>query len=93
MKVQPVYENVLEMKNISKHFAGVNALDNVSLTVKPSEVHVIVGENGAGKSTLIKILNGIHLADKGEIFFKGELVKDHSPKKMLEMGISPYIKN
>ena len=52
-------EYVLEMKDISKTFPGVKALDHVQLQVKPGEVHALMGENGAGKSTLMKILMGI----------------------------------
>ena len=52
-------EYVLEMKDISKSFPGVKALDHVQLQVKPGEVHALMGENGAGKSTLMKILMGI----------------------------------
>ena len=63
-------EYILEMKNISKQFPGVKALNNVQLKIKKGEVHVLVGENGAGKSTLMKILNGVYSKDTGEIIFK-----------------------
>jgi len=56
---------LLEMRGISKTFPGVRALDNVSLTVYPGEVHSLMGENGAGKSTLMKILSGAYQADSG----------------------------
>ena len=65
-------ENILELRNICKHFAGVTALDNVSLSVRRGEVHALMGENGAGKSTLIKVLTGIQKADAGEIYFDGK---------------------
>ena len=58
----------IELKNISKSFPGVKALDNVSFTVYEGEVHVLVGENGAGKSTLIKCINGMYTADEGEVY-------------------------
>ena len=60
--------NLLEMRNISKEFPGVKALDGVDLSLKSGEVHVLIGENGAGKSTLIKILSGAYTADCGEIY-------------------------
>ena len=53
----------VEMKNIVKRFGGVLALNDVSLRVKPGEVHALVGENGAGKSTLMKILSGAFQRD------------------------------
>ena len=57
----------LEMRHISKRFDMTQALDDVSLTLYPGEIHALVGENGAGKSTLIKIMTGIHRPDQGEI--------------------------
>jgi ABC-type sugar transport system ATPase subunit len=62
---------ILEIKNLTKKFAGVTALDNVSMSVTRGEVHGLMGENGAGKSTLIKILTGIYRADSGNIYFDG----------------------
>ena len=66
---------LLEMKNISKEFPSVKALDDVSLTVRRGTVHALMGENGAGKSTLMKCLFGIYGADKGQIFLEGKEVK------------------
>ena len=68
-------EYILEMKDISKTFPGVKALDHVQLQVRPGEVHALMGENGAGKSTLMKILSGVYTRDEGtmEIFGKSGL--------------------
>jgi putative multiple sugar transport system ATP-binding protein len=65
---------ILEMKSITKTFPGVNALENVNLTVMPGEIHAVVGENGAGKSTLMKVLSGVYQygSYSGQIFFDGE---------------------
>lgn len=64
-------EYVLEMKDISKTFPGVVALDHVQLQVRPGEVHALMGENGAGKSTLMKILNGLYSSDSGRVLLMG----------------------
>ena len=79
---------LLEMKNVSKGFPGVQALSKVSLDLHHGEVLALVGENGAGKSTLMKILTGIYEADEGEIYLNGELVKVQNTKKASELGIS-----
>ena len=63
------------MKQISKAFPGVQALDHVDFDLLPGEVHVLVGENGAGKSTLMKVLTGAYPYDQGEIFIN----QTHSP--------------
>ena len=59
--------NIVEMRNINKSFPGVKALSNISFSVKPGEVHVLLGENGAGKSTLMKVLSGVYHPDSGSI--------------------------
>lgn len=66
---EPHHEWLLEMKNISKSFPGVKALDNVNLNVRPHSIHALMGENGAGKSTLLKCLFGIYSKDAGSIIF------------------------
>lgn len=81
-------EILLEMKNMTKLFPGVKALDNVSLTVRKGTVHALMGENGAGKSTLMKCLFGINKADGGEIFLEGKRVEFKSPKDALEHGVA-----
>ena len=79
---------VLEMKNISKRFPGVVALDRVSLRVRPGTVHALMGENGAGKSTLMKCLFGMYHAEEGEIVFKGKPTHFPSTKDALDAGVS-----
>lgn len=81
-------EVILEMKNISKNFGGVHALNDVSLTIHKGETHALIGENGAGKSTLMKILLGIYKRDSGEIIYKGKTVNFTSPSIALKNGIS-----
>ena len=81
-------EYVLELKNIYKSFPGVKVLEDVTLQVRPGEVHALMGENGAGKSTLMKILMGIYKADQGSIFLEGKETVIHGPKVAMSKGIS-----
>lgn len=79
---------LLEMKNITKEFPGVKALDDVTFRVRRGTVHALMGENGAGKSTLMKILFGIYEENAGEIIFEGKKIKFINPKVALENGVS-----
>ncbi len=79
---------ILQMTGITKEFPGVKALDNVSISIKESSVHALMGENGAGKSTLMKCLFGIYKKDQGRITFKGKEVNFTSPKEALDNGVS-----
>ena len=81
-------EYVLEMRDITKLFPGVKALDNAQLHLKRGEVHALIGENGAGKSTLMKILLGIYKEDGGEVIYKGGPVHFKTPHDALQAGIS-----
>jgi len=79
---------LLEVRNISKSFPGVIALEDVSLRVARGTVHALIGENGAGKSTLMKIIAGIIPADAGELRLLGRTVRLRSPRQALENGIA-----
>jgi inositol transport system ATP-binding protein len=79
---------LLQVRNLSKSFPGVRALDDVSLDVEGGMVHAVTGENGAGKSTLMRILAGLQTPDTGEILFKGRPIRLRSPHEALRMGIS-----
>lgn len=78
---------VLRLKNIVKTFPGVRALDGVSFTVLPGEVHALMGENGAGKSTLMKVLGGIYQPDEGQIIVGETSVVMSSPLEAKAKGI------
>jgi len=80
-------DRLIEMKNISKEFPGVLALDKVDFDLKEGEVHALVGQNGAGKSTLIKVLTGVHSEYSGKIIYKGEEKKFKNPQKAQDNGI------
>ncbi|GAB4522077.1 MAG: sugar ABC transporter ATP-binding protein [Anaerolineae bacterium] len=77
----------LKVSNISKSFAGVNALNNVSLTIYSGEVSCLVGENGSGKSTLIKTIAGVHQPDTGEITIAGRRFTSLRPMTAIQQGI------
>ncbi|MBR5506255.1 MAG: ATP-binding cassette domain-containing protein [Clostridia bacterium] len=76
------------MKNITKEFPGVKALDNVSLKIHRGSVHALMGENGAGKSTLMKCLFGIYSKDSGQILLDGKEVNFKNSKEALENGVA-----
>ncbi len=78
---------LLEMRNISIHFGGIKAVDDVSIDVMPGEVVGLLGHNGAGKSTLIKILSGAYKKDAGEIFIDGQKVEINSPRDARDHNI------
>src|SRR5512141_3103770 len=79
---------LLEVRNITKQFLGLLALDDVSVQFMPGEVHAVVGENGAGKSTLMKIMSGAYIPDAGEIFLQGQKVSFTHPAEAQANGIS-----
>ena len=79
---------LLTMRSITKRFPGVLALDNVSFTLRPGEIHALLGENGAGKSTLIKVLTGVHAPDTGAITLDARPIAPASPKDAERLGIS-----
>ena len=79
---------ILETKNISKGFPGVQALNDVEFSLRKGEVHALIGENGAGKSTFIKILTGAHLPDEGEIILDGRPLANLTPHQAMVSGIS-----
>ncbi len=79
---------IVEVREITKYFGGVIALNGVSMTLFPGEVMCLLGDNGAGKSTLIKVLSGVHQPDEGEYRVEGQPVHFTSPRDALEHGIA-----
>ena len=87
-KVKRMSEYIVELKNVTKSFPGVLALDKVQFNLKSGEVMALLGENGAGKSTLMKILSGVYTRDTGEMKIFGKEVGDMNPKLAQEMGVA-----
>lgn len=79
---------MLELKQISKHYPGVKALEDVSLRLFAGEVHALLGENGAGKSTLVKVMTGAQSKDRGDILFLGQKQHFNTPMDAQKAGIS-----
>ncbi|MBS1808901.1 MAG: sugar ABC transporter ATP-binding protein [Acidobacteria bacterium] len=84
----PMPQTALEMRGISKSFAGNTVLTDVTLSAAAGQVLALLGENGAGKSTLMKILAGVHQPDAGEIVIDGQVVKLQSPVDSLHYGVA-----
>ena len=81
-------EYVVELKNITKRFPGVVAMRNMSIGIRPGEIHGLIGENGAGKSTLIKVLTGVHIPEEGDIYVDGKKKVFKNPVQAREAGIA-----
>src|SRR5207253_6539196 len=84
----PIRPPALEMRGITKRYPGVVANDQIDLTVKPGEIHALLGENGAGKTTLMNILYGLSRPDEGQILLDGEPVRIASPSDAIARGIN-----
>lgn len=80
-------KKILEIKNLTKRFPGVTALDDINLDIYQGEVHILVGENGAGKSSLIKTLCGIYQPDEGEIHYRGDAYAPQQTQDAIQAGI------
>ena len=78
---------VIEMRGITKEFPGIVANDNITLQLRQSEIHALLGENGAGKSTLMSVLFGLYKPEKGEIYKNGQKVDIHGPNDATRLGI------
>lgn len=81
-------EYVLELRDITKIFPGVKALDHVRFQLRKGEIHALMGENGAGKSTFIKVITGVHKAEEGEMYLYGEKVHFKGPRDAQKAGIA-----
>ena len=80
-------EAILQVRNLTKHFGGLAAVENVSLDVRTGELHAVIGPNGAGKSTLINLLSGELRASSGEILFHGREIGSLAPEQRSRLGV------
>ena len=78
---------LMEAKGVNKSFGGINALEGVNLEIGYNEIVGLIGDNGAGKSTLIKILTGVHSADSGELYWKGQKLNKLTVSLARDLGI------
>tara|TARA_Y100000590_G_scaffold31114_1_gene34492 strand:- start:2328 stop:3806 length:1479 start_codon:yes stop_codon:yes gene_type:complete len=78
----------IQIKNVSKNFPGIKALNKVNFNLNHNSIHALIGENGAGKSTLVKIINGFYCPDEGEIFINDKKIIFNNPKDAIKKGIS-----
>ena len=79
---------LVEIRGVSKRFPGVQALEDVSLDIRPGEVHAVAGENGAGKSTLMKLLSQLERPSDGSIEIEGEPMRFRNPRYAQKLGIA-----
>jgi branched-chain amino acid transport system ATP-binding protein len=84
---------LLHVRDISKHFGGLAALDNVSLAVARGEIFGLIGPNGAGKTTLFNVITGVYPPDAGEVVFNGTRVSGMKPHSIAEYGIARTFQN
>ena len=80
-------EAILQVRNLSKHFSGLRAVDDVTLEVRTTELHAVIGPNGAGKTTLINLLSGDLAASSGAIVFRGTELSRLAPEHRSRLGI------
>ena len=78
---------ILELQNLSKHFGGLTAINNLSLTIDEGELRCIIGPNGAGKSTLFSLISGKIKPDAGQILFKGQRINKLSVQQISRLGV------
>ena len=84
---------LLEARNVAKHFGGVQALKDVSLTINEGEIYGLIGPNGAGKTTFFNVLTGLYQRDAGDILFAGEALELSSPHRVARAGIARTFQN
>jgi len=82
-----------EIKNLTKRFGGLTAVDNLSMAVEEKEIFSIIGPNGAGKSTVFNNINGLYTPEEGDILFKGQSLIGKRPDQIAQQGIARTFQN
>lgn len=85
--------SLLEVRNLSKEFGGVHAIDDLSFTINPGTIHSIIGPNGAGKTTLFNLVTGVYTPTTGEVLFQDEPVTGKKPFELARRGMSRTFQN
>lgn len=85
---EPTNAPILSIVGLTKHFGGLTAVDNVTLTLAPRRLHAIIGPNGAGKTTLFNLISGFLPSDEGRVFFAGQEITRLKPHRISRLGIS-----
>ena len=93
MNERKVGEVILEVRNISLSFGGVNALTDISFDVREHEVRAIIGPNGAGKSSMLNCINGVYQPQQGSITFRGQTFSHMNSRQVAEMGVARTFQN
>ncbi len=93
MNTKKIGDVVLDVKNISLSFGGVNALTDISFDVREHEIRSIIGPNGAGKSSMLNCINGVYVPQQGSITLNGQTFKHMSSRQVAEMGIGRTFQN
>ena len=86
-------EKILEVKNLTKYFGGVRALEDVTLHVEKGALVGLIGPNGSGKTTLFNVITGFYPPDRGEVYFKGKRIDGLNPNEVFKMGLVRTFQN
>ena len=88
MQARPAGDVILDVRNVSLHFGGVNALTDISFDVREHEIRAIIGPNGAGKSSLLNCINGLYQPQEGSIHLRGKTFRHMNSRQVAEMGVA-----